>query len=335
MPKPPEPTVRATRQGRTVASPSSRVEVAQKMTPHRKEQIVIAHVSDLHLPLPASIPTDRLLNKRILGWANAQFLRSQTHQIGPCRDLLAHLVQRRPDLVVITGDLVSLSLESEYEQASQLLQAAGLEPESTLVVPGNHDRYTPGADRRGAFEQGMRAWLPPDLQRDGWPMVLPLGPILVAGLDTAVWRGPIRAAGYLEPLQLARLDQLAGQSQAEDRHLVVAMHHPPFRLEGPLLHHYRAGLEGVERLEPLLARLPATVLCGHLHRLVRRPVGRAEAICAPSASNDSGQPDSQLGYHLYTFARTGLVEASAVRYWPARRKRQAAFEQVQLPRTAG
>lgn len=298
------------------------------MSPNAADRVVIAHLSDLHLPLPQSIPASELLSKRILGWANAHLVRSRLHRREPCQALLEHLSAQRPDLVVVTGDLTNLSLPAEFEQVDALLGQAGLVPERCLLLPGNHDRYTPGADRGGAFERGMQAWFPADLRRDGWPLVLSLGPVLIAGLDTAVWRGPLRAAGQLDPLQLARLEQLAGQARTEDRHLVAALHHPPFRLDGPLLHHYRAGLEGVERLEPLMARQPISLLCGHLHRLVRRRLGQAEAFCVPSASADAGRSDEQLAYHLYTFSARGLVEASAVRHWPARRR---PFVQERLP----
>ncbi len=290
----------------------------------------IAHVSDLHLPLSGTVPVGKLLGKRALGYANLRLFRS-SHQIEHLASLLQGLKAEDPDLVVVTGDLSSLSLASEFARLDRLFEAAGLRPKSTLVLPGNHDRYTPGADRSGAFEHGMRRWLPEGFRREnGYPIVLRVGPVTVVGLDTAIWRGAYRAAGHIERSQHQRLGKLLRRMPAGDP-LVIAMHHPPYRLRGPLLHHHRAGLAGYDRLLDTLASRPAVVLYGHMHRFDRRRIGNADVIGVSSASSDTGERATQLAFHLYRFDATGLIQAQVVHHWPNAHDPKMRWERTDLP----
>lgn len=295
--------------------------------------IKIAHLSDLHLPLPGPVAALALANKRILGWTNLRLLRSGTHRIEPFKFLLSQVVELEADLVLISGDLANLALPAEYEQIDQLLTQSGLKPDNTLLLPGNHDRYTPQADRSGAFETGMARWLPAGFDRaEGWPLTRDLGPVQIIGLDTAVWRGPIRAAGRLAGPQLQRLKRVLDESQSGRHHRIIALHHAPFALNGVLNRDYRSGLAGRKLLMSLLGTRPTTLLHGHLHRLGRRRLGPHEAIGVPSASNVTGHRESQLACHLLSFDAQGLVRAEALRIWPDRGR--DSVERVELPKEA-
>jgi len=276
----------------------------------------LCHLSDLHLPLPGPVPPRLLLGKRALGLANLRLRRAATHRLEPFLDLLDAVAAERADLVLITGDLTNLSLESEFARVDRLLRERGLTPARTMVLPGNHDRYTPLSDLGDAFERGMRSWLPLGFRRDrGWPLAHQTEGVAVFGLDTAVWRGPHRAAGRIDPHQIDRLSGILGRLPADGPWPVIAMHHPPFELEGAPARHYRNGLEGFERLFEALGERGATVLHGHLHRPVRRLRGSVEIIGVPSASADvDGEP--RLAYHLLEFDRSGLVRAERVRHRP-------------------
>jgi len=81
------------------------------------------------------VPLLGLAGKRLLGWANLTFRRSGTHKLEAFEALLEHLAAEDADMVVA-------SLFTRY----------GLYSEMTLVIPGNHDRYTPGA-RAGAPDE--------------------------------------------------------------------------------------------------------------------------------------------------------------------------------------
>jgi len=301
-----------------------------------EDTVRICQLSDLHLPLPRPVRAWHLANKRVLGYLNLRFGRSATHKLPAFEALLALAAAEKADLTVIAGDVANLSLDFEYEAIGGMLRAAGLAPEATVVIPGNHDRYTVTADTGDAFERGMADWLPALFERRpaGYPFVVDVGPISVIALDTAVWRGPIRAAGRVEPDQIERTVACVDRVAGVGRWPVIAMHHPPFRLADEPLQQYRTGLAGYRELVAALGDRRATVLHGHLHRLSRRTVDGLDVIGTPSASNDHGREDHQLAYCVHTFGRTGLTTSEVVRLWPSPAG-EPRVERVALPHPLG
>jgi 3',5'-cyclic AMP phosphodiesterase CpdA len=276
----------------------------------------LCHISDLHLPLPGPVPGHLLLGKRALGLANLRLRRSDTHRLEPFVELLDAVAAEDADLVLITGDLTNLALDGEFARVDRLLRERGLSPGRTMLLPGNHDRYTPLADLGDAFERGLSAWLPPGFRRSrDYPLVRRVGEAVVYGLDTAVWRGPHRAAGRLDPLQLERLADALRRLPADGPWPVIALHHPPFELEGTFARHYRNGLEGFEGLFEAIGRRGATVLHGHLHRALHRRRGAVDILGVPSASADV-DGEHRLACHLLEFDHGGLVRAERVGHRP-------------------
>ena len=283
----------------------------------RSEALRICHFSDLHLPLRREPRAYELANKRALGWLNLKLRRGRSHRLDVLEGLLAGVSSERADLHVVTGDFTSLALPDEMADIRALLDRFGLTPDNTVVVPGNHDRYTIAADLRSAFERAFGEYTgAPEGRERPYPTLRAAGPVAVCGIDTAVWRGPIRAAGRIDARQVERLVALLGGEGAAGRWPVLVMHHPPFELEGAPLRQYRVGLEGRELLAPALAGRSGTILHGHLHVLSRRRLGGFDVIGAPSASNAAGDDRHQAAYHVYTFDRAGLVEGRIVRCWP-------------------
>ena len=305
------------------------------MVDETKEQIRVCHFSDLHLPLSDRIRLNRLVGKRCLGYVNLRFLRGQKYKLAPFVTMLQEIAREQVDLVIMTGDLTSLALDMEFEQAGRILLDAGLQPEKTIIVPGNHDRYTFGADLSCAFEKGMERWLSPGFVRaQDYPIIQKVGPVVVAALDTAVWRNPIRSAGYIGPDQIERLVSALDRDELRGCWPVIAMHHPPFRLRQARLRDFKDGLDGLEALLRALDHRRATILHGHLHRLSRRHKAGLEVIGVPSASHDAGNESGQMAYHIYTFGRGGLLHAEAVRHWPSGTNDKPLFERMELPEEA-
>ncbi len=300
-----------------------------------KEQTKICHFSDLHLPLARPVPPWRLLGKRVLGWANLRFNRGKTYQLPAFESLIGRLVEEDADLSVMTGDLTSLSFEFEFEEVDRILRKVGLSSQKTVVVPGNHDRYAISADFQCAFERGMSDWLPDGFTRErGYPFVRIAGPVALIALDTAVWRNPARAAGYIGRAQVERLVALLDSDELAGKWPVIAMHHPPFHLREARLRDYRSGLDGVDRLVSSLGDRAATIVHGHLHVTARRRIGNLDVIGVASGSNDAGDLAHQLAYHVYTFDSSGLKKAEGMRHWPGRESEDERFERFELPTEA-
>nr|WP_229636152.1 metallophosphoesterase [Pseudomonas syringae] len=85
--------------------------------------VLIAHLSDLHIR-PQGMLYQGLVDSNTM-----------------CEQAIAHLnrLTPRPDVVIITGDLVDEGLPQEYAMARTLL--AGIE-QPLLMIPGNHDDRT-------------------------------------------------------------------------------------------------------------------------------------------------------------------------------------------------
>jgi len=196
----------------------------------------------------------------------------------------------RPDLVLVTGDLVDHGEPSEYEHVRKIL---GRLPIPYLVIPGNHD------DRenfRLAFAD--HHYLP----RTG-PLHYCVDdhPVRVIGLDSTV---PGRHHGHVDR---AGLDWLAA-TLAKDTSTptLIMLHHPPFVSGIPYLDEYRyfegAALAAVVETAPNVE----LVVCGHVHRsMVRRWAGTVVVTCPSTATEidlrleASAQPSSHDGPRGY------------------------------------
>jgi len=201
----------------------------------------------------------------------------------------------RPELVVVSGDLVDAGLPEEYVHLRQLL--APLEIPLALI-PGNHDAREP-----------MRAAFPEQPYADGsgalnFALALPELDLLL--LDSSV---PGKPHGELGAQTLAWLDTSLAASQS--RPALLFVHHPPF-VTG-IQHMDQMNLRNAAALADVLRRHPRArlVAAGHVHRpTLTQFAGIAATICpAPNQSvaldlGDLGPPSfttESLGFHLHAW----------------------------------
>ena len=153
-------------------------------------------------------------------------------------------VQRRPDLLLISGDLCQDESLGGYVRLRELLEQWAV---PAALLPGNHDHP---ALLRAAL--GRSAWIAPAL--------VPLGDwqLLVLSSHRA---GAVE--GWIDPAQLAWLER---QLQAASGPVLVALHHPPLPIGSAELD--RIALQQPERLlAPLLAHSAVrAVVFGHVHQ---------------------------------------------------------------------
>ena len=86
--------------------------------------IRLAHLSDPHLPLP-SARLSELFSKRFIGFQSWHRNRKRIHDPGILRALVADVRTCQPDHIVVTGDLVNISLKDEFAAAATWLQTLG------------------------------------------------------------------------------------------------------------------------------------------------------------------------------------------------------------------
>lgn len=252
---------------------------------------LIAHISDLHI---------KAGGRRSYGVVDT---------LGSLRRVIARLnaLNPRPDIVLITGDLVDFGTADEYVTLREALLEL-LMP--FYFVPGNHDD---GEQLKRAFADHYYL---PSRGRLHW--TVDTYPLRLVGLDTTV---PGEHGGRLEEEQLDWLQVTLAEKPTQPT--LVMLHHPPFK--SGIGHMDRLGLEGGDALEAVIARHAQVerVLCGHLHRPMQKRFANTVACVCPGTSHqvvldlrDDAPSRFTLeppGYLLhYWDADTGLVTHNAV-----------------------
>ena len=266
--------------------------------------MIVAQISDTHILRPG-----RLFRCPVKGL-------SPDAERGPVElDTAAHLTRAvaglnalapRPDVTVLTGDLVDNGEPEEYEHLRSLLAPLAM---PVFVIPGNHDA-------RGPMRQAFcdHSYLPADgfLQYavDDFPLRIVALDTLAAGTH----------GGTLCAERLRWLD--AALASRPDHPTMIVMHHPPFTTGITYMDNY--GLDNVAGLAEIVARHPQVerIACGHLHRAIDRRFAGTVAGTAPSTAHQIRLnliADERIsfnfeppGYQLHVWREGALVTHTAV-----------------------
>ena len=244
-------------------------------------EILLAQVSDMHLRAPGADDLGaRKHPARGLEAANAAFERA----VGELASLA-----RKPDLLVLTGDLVEDATPESYAEFERLVAGAGL---PMVLIPGNHDRGY-GPDYAGGFD----AWYPGGLelpeQCGGEDFLLKhtIGGWDLVGVDTT--RVDVMSAAHREAVSTAL--------SAGERPAIVLTHSPLLAvgnyIDG-LAFHDRAFMDDFVQ-----HRRVKLVLSGHVH--MNRTWRYHGAIHATCGSTSYGQ-GSGVGYSLIGLDRESV-----------------------------
>jgi 3',5'-cyclic AMP phosphodiesterase CpdA len=275
-----------------------------------------AHLSDPHLTSPAGLTARTLLGKRALGYLSWRLRRRARYRGHVLAALQRDLEVTRPDHVVVTGDLTTLGLPAELDEACRWLSTLA-PPDRLTVVPGNHDTYA----RHGVGEMLSR-WRPYLASDDGVPAVpararpspggpaAPFpslrvrGPVAFIGVSSARPSAPLLAVGSVGAEQLRRLGAVLAEAGTRGLFRVVLVHHPVLQGTVP----WRKRLTDAAALREVLAREGADlVLHGHGHRMAFGHLDaaprRIPVVGIASASAVSTEPDRAARYHVYRVTR--------------------------------
>jgi len=256
----------------------------------------LAHLSDPHIGPIATPRLRELLNKRGLGLINWYRKRHRHHHADVLSTVVKDMQAQSPDHIAVTGDLVNISLDTEFAGAARWLMSVGT-PEHVTLVPGNHDAYIRRAS--GWAAQHWGEFMRGDDGAD-FPFVRRRGPLAIVGLTTSLPTGPFMATGHLGGEQLARLAEILIALARERLFRVVLIHHPPM----PNRRHYMKRLIDGPMFRALIAEHGAElVLHGHNHEQqlmwLDGPKGRIPAVGVPSASAIVSDHDEPAAYNLY------------------------------------
>jgi 3',5'-cyclic-AMP phosphodiesterase len=195
--------------------------------------VIIAQISDLHIKAPGTLAYGRVDTARALERCVATL-----SQFTP-----------KPDLVVISGDLVDTPRAEEYAHLKRLLAPLNI---AFAGIPGNHDQ-----------RDMMRATLPQNYAFPSGPLNqhLEIGGLDLVLLDSSVSGKP---HGELDAPTLRWLE--ATLASAPDRPALLFLHHPP--LQAGIRHMDRQNLQNANELANVVKRHPRVQLIatGHVHR---------------------------------------------------------------------
>lgn len=220
----------------------------------------IIHLSDVHIWRYALNPA-RLFSKRALGMMSLVAGRASRFRLERLEEVVARIQSISFDHLLITGDLTTTALPSEFADALFSLEPLLRDAKRVTVVPGNHDRYTSGSKRKGHFEDSFGAFMP----APSFPWVRQLdNRTWILGLDPT--RPSISARGLMPIAQLDRAISLLEEIQEKDSRIIIACHYPlsapPSYLEE--LHHKRL-INAASVMDWLKEIGPHLYCCGHVH----------------------------------------------------------------------
>jgi 3',5'-cyclic AMP phosphodiesterase CpdA len=246
------------------------------------------------------------MSKRITGYVNWQRNRGRHYLPETTANLVADLLQRKPDHIAVTGDLINLGLDAEMRTARDWLAALGA-PHDVSVVCGNHDAYVPGA--LGAALAAWQPWVAGDdghVVRDvkDYPVLRRRDGISLIGCNSARASLPLYATGYFYQPQADALAELLEAEGRAGRCRVVLIHHPP--VARATAFHKR--LIGASRFREAVARHGAElVLHGHTHlatiHTIPGPNCPVPVVGVPSAGEPGGKRKPAARYNLFTIAK--------------------------------
>ncbi len=265
----------------------------------------IAHFTDPHLPLLAE--ETRLLpakpSKRLSGILSWRLKRRHIHLPEILAATVADIHAHQPQHIVLTGDVVNVSLPEEISRAAAWLAALGT-PGHVSLVPGNHDAYM-----AGAFDAAQQQWAA-YMQGDGqtpdqhFPYCRIRGEVAFIGVSTAVPTPIFSATGHVGHEQLSALGDLLNTLGKAGLMRIVMIHHPP----GAAGASTRKGLTDRAALLEVFARHGAElVLHGHTHKGVfDRIAGRRGPIpvLAPSSASALDPHGENARWHFLEISRT-------------------------------
>ncbi|WP_137155739.1 metallophosphoesterase [Rhizobium sp. FKL33] len=263
--------------------------------------MTFAHFSDAHLgPLP-DMSFRELLSKRVTGYVNWQRNRRKQLFGNTLELLIEDMLDKNPDHVALTGDLVNLATNTEIEAAEVWLRSFA-DPSLVSVVPGNHDAYVPGAINRAYA--AWKPWMTGDegrLDDHDFPYVRIRGKLAIIGLSTATATPPFMASGYFGAGQARRFANVARKLGEQGLFRIVMIHHPPIR--GATANYKR--MIGIRRFAAALHLGGAElVLHGHTHLntlyWLPGPSGASVPVVGvASASQGHGGHKPPAAYNLF------------------------------------
>ena len=279
----------------------------------------LIQLSDVHIWRYSLNPL-HLINKRLVGFFTLLTGRAATYRLERVDAVVERVLGVGADHILITGDLTTTALPSEFRAARRALAPLLTDPARVSIIPGNHDRYTNGSVRSREFEAHFGMFAPTD--RFPWLRWID-EETAILGLDPT--RSHLSARGLLPAGQLAEARGLLANLPRPPRRLIVASHYPAQAppVYAAELHPKR--MKNSAEVGAWLAELgPHLYCCGHVHAAwAFKPAAIPREVClnsgAPLLRDPTGlRPPGFLEIELHDTSISVLHHAWVGEAWEVR-----------------
>ncbi|PJZ68546.1 phosphohydrolase [Leptospira perolatii] len=282
----------------------------------------LVHISDLHFPV--RLPFFGLKGKMVPGYLNYSLRRRKKYPLELWQALIEDISSRKPDAVIISGDITNVSHYREYHDAFAFLRP--LLGENTFMIPGNHDRYTKRAvaGAEPFYEKFFSRWMGEQVPNTkGYLKWKKIGSMMFIGWDSNQPMSILNAYGYVSPEIVQNTIEFLDQKKVKE--YILVCHHPIWNPEHQQESYSHRLRNRDEIAKLLLARPPLAYLHGHVHsNWIKFPDPTHPYFVVNSASS-TRLPDSHhdSGYHYAELKSKGL-EFHRIVYFPNESKFQEA-----------
>ncbi len=268
----------------------------------------ILHFSDIHF-WRIQIGPDPYYPKRSLGLLNLIFSRRKHFPRSLADKVIKAMLQEEADTVLFSGDLTTTSLDSEFREAadafSPLYEKWG---DNLIVIPGNHDRYTPKSVKAKLYEK----YFPRAFAGSGDRVFSKTlsDDVCVIGFDSSK-PFMLRSNGDFTLELKEELDAEFEKIKQLHKHIILMGHFPySYPSDVPSKFHHK--LLGEESLAELISRHnPIAYLHGHKHvRWCLRDAVTPETLCinAGPSGMSSSDPDKHAGWMIFDVTKSGSID---------------------------
>ncbi len=285
-----------------------------------KPETILAHLTDIHFPQKPVPSLAELSFKRFFGLLNWHLSRKSMHLAETLEAVTKDVLAQTFNHLIVSGDLVNLSLRQEYTTALPWLERFG-SPSGLSFVPGNHDYYGPTSFLTSARPPNLsdEADIPMSRSKDllpfmtsddkggelggatgpDLPFVRVVNDVALIALNSGVPTPLFKAYGRLNENSLDAVGHILNACKEADLYRCVILHHPPL----PGITTLSRGLQNDHLLQALLREAGAElVLYGHNHKQHHEKLTTNHGVC-----HIVGTPSASIGFNSrYEFARYNL-----------------------------
>jgi 3',5'-cyclic AMP phosphodiesterase CpdA len=279
-------------------------------------------MTDVHFLGPSTLRGK--LGKRSLGLANL-YLKGRRHYFDASTvvpEAIGDALKHGPDLFCLTGDVTAMSSPSEFAEGRSAF-APLLDTLPSVVIPGNHDIYTSGAQREARMEKTFGPFMAGGTWQEGrWTGAPPLdgaAPFptrfrvgFVDIIATNPCRPGLHASGRFPDGALQTAEELVAESRAAGQVVIYMLHYPLLEPDGAPYKHSGHALEDLDDVLASLKRVPPhLILHGHKHIAFRVNLTAEDGSLVPilgcgTTSAVSPIRERAAGYYLIDLVPGGV-----------------------------